>query len=254
MEPLSLSTNDLLTHVVTFGMDIYPPIEIPKERTHLHMFYEEARSRWPKLYQSLAASDTDFKISAQFKRNPDVSGPSLGAETFVLSPRGPVFMFPLILPDPVGQTPFEETYLDDFGQVRELFFGKVAKRTVMRLGLVRDLLFSTGNTRCEHLLTKHHTFANAELVGGTLVLTYKDALYNHTVLSEPVTIAKTTRLPIGTTVNEPAGYGVHVRFDINNADLQKPLQESDIQGILDRATSFWPDALLDFLGELASGA
>jgi len=254
MEPLSLTSSDLCHHVVTFGMDVYPPVEMAQERTRLNIFYEEARSRWPKLYQSLAASDSDFRISAQFRRNIEVSGPSLGTETFVLAPRGPVFIFPLVLPDPVGPTTFNETYRDDFDNVRQLFFDKVAKRTIMRVGLVRDLLFSTGSTRCERLLTRQGSFADAELVGGNLLLSFKDSLYNYHVLSEPVTIAKTTRLAVGTMINEPAGYGLHVRLDVNNADLQKPLQEPDIQGILDRATCLWPEELLNFLRELESGA
>lgn len=251
MGRLSLSPSDLCHHVVTFGMDVYPPLEITQERTRLNIFYEEAKSRWPRLFNQLVASDTDFKISAHFKRNPEVAGPSLVAETFVLNPRGPVFIFPLILPEPVGgPTIFEPTYRTDFDQVRRLFFEKVAKRTIMRLGLVRDLLFSTTETRCEHLLTRRHSFAGAELVGGTLVLSYKDAKYNHTLLVEPVTIARTTQLAVGARIDEPAGYGVHVRLDVNNADLQKTLQESDIQGVLDRATSLWPDVLLEFLEEL----
>jgi len=250
VEPLSLSTNDLLTHVVTFGMDIYPPIEIPKERTHLHMFYEEARVRWDRLFDELKASDQEFRISKSFRRTSGIAGPSSAIETFVLTARGPVFVFPLLLPEPLADTGLERTYVDDFNQVRRLFSQALSVRTVMRVGLIRDLIFATGKTPCGEMLTDQTAFANAALVGGQSVLKYQDSQYNHHIRIEPVSLTRTTQLLVGTTINEPAGYGVKVQVDVNNANIQQPLQEPDIQAVIDRATSLWPDQLLEYLNEL----
>ncbi len=250
MEPLSLSVGDLCHHVVTLGMDIYPPVEIPNERTRLNMFYEEVRGRWDRLFDRLVASDTEFRISKKFRKHPDKTGLSYLQDTFVLTNRGPVYVFPLILPDPVGDTGLEKTYLEDFDRLRRLFFSVLPERAVMRVGLIRDLVFATGKTRCDELITDKRSFAKADLVGGQSLFKYRDAKYNHNIRVDPVLISKTTQLAVGTSVTEPPEYGVRVQLDVNNSDTQTPLQEPDIQGVLERATSLWPEELLEYIGEL----
>ncbi len=250
MEPVSLNLDDICYHVVTLGMDIYPPVEIPSERTRLNMFYEEVRHRWDKLFDRLVASDTDFRISKEFRKRPGLEGPSQRVDTFVLNARGPVHIFPLVLPDPLGPTELADTYLEDFAQLRALFFRAVPDRAVLRVGLIRELFFMTGQTPCHGLMTDRTSFANADLVGGQLLFKYRDTKYNHNILIEPAPVTRTTQLQVGATVNEPAGYGVRVRFDVNNSYMQKPLDETEIRGVLDRATSLWPDDVLGFLREL----
>lgn len=250
METLSLSENDLCHHVVTLGMDIYPPVDIPTSRTHLNMFYEEARECHGRLFDRLEVSDTEFQISKQFRRHPNVEGPSFKVATFVLNPRGPVFVFPLRLPEPVGETGLESTFRDDFDQLRELFFRALTQRVVMRVGLVRELIFETGQANCQQLITDVRSFANAPLVGGKATLKYRDDKHNHNIVVESVSIARTTQLPVGARVSEDAGYGVRVVIDVNNSNIQQPLEKADIDGVLDRATSLWPNILLEYLREL----
>ncbi|MCH7807725.1 MAG: hypothetical protein IIB60_00760 [Planctomycetes bacterium] len=249
MEPLSPSVNDLCYHVVEIGLDAYPPVSIPDERTRLNMFYEEARERWGNLFGRLVASDTEFKISKEFRRTPDVQGPAHIAATFVLTNRGPVYAFPLVLPDPINETGLEATYLDDFVDIHRLFFSILPGHGVMRVGLVRELVFTTGEAPSNEILTRQGVFANAKLVGGQSKCTYRDEFHNHQILVEPVSLTKATRLPIGTVKEEHTGYGVRVRLDVNNAEVNRQLEETDIQQVLDRARSLWPDTLLEYLRE-----
>ena len=249
METLSLSTNDICQHFVTFGMDIYPPIEIPDVRTRLNMFYEQARERWGRLVDQLVASDAEFRISKKFQKHPDISGPSVPIETFVLTHRGPVCVIPLKLPEPVGETGLEATHVEDFNGLRRLFFDAIPDHVIMRLGLVRDLIFETGDVSCDRLLTDQRRFANAEMIGGKVVFKYRDAKYNHNIVVEPVSVTKTTQLAIGATIDESAGYGARVQLDINNFDVQRPLEEAEIEGVIERATSLWPEKLLEYLNE-----
>lgn len=250
MESAVLSTNDLIQHTVTFGMDIYPPVELQNERTRLNMFYEEARAGWPNLFDQLVTSESEFRISMKFRKRREVEGQAISSDTFVLTNRGPVFVFPLRLPDPVGDTGIEASLREDFTQLRKMFFSAFAPRVVMRLGLVRDLVFATGRTKCHELIADQVCFANAALVGGQTTVTFRDSKHNHLIMVEPVSLARTTQLAVGPPVREDAGYGLHVRFDINNFDMQQPLQEADIQAVLDRATSLWPDELLEYLHNL----
>lgn len=251
MQKPLLSLTDLCQHLVTLGMDIYPPIEIPQERTRLNMFYEEASRRWNGLFDRLVTSDTEFRISKKFQKNPEVAGPSYSIDTFVLTNRGPVFVFPLLLDEPVGDTGLEETCLDRFKEIRELFFQAIPNRKIMRVGLIRDLIFNTGSVPCQELIAEQTSFAKAELVGGKAVFKYCDTKHNHNILVEPVRGVRRTQLAAGPTVNEPAGNGVHVQLDVNNTDMGRTLVDSDIQEIIDRAASLWPDKLLEYIQELS---
>ena len=248
MEPSALSVSDLCLHVVKFGIDIYPPVEIPNERTRLNMFYEEARARWPKLFDRLIASDTEFKISKGFRKNPEVEGPTSTVDTFVLVNRGPVFVLPLMLPEPVGETGLEENYREEFGLVRELFFSALPDRKILRLGLIRELVFATSGAPCLSLLKAAQSFAGADLTGGNALFQYRDAKCNVRIRLAPAEIMKATVLPVGQRVEQREGYGVQVQLDVNNCDI-RPLEAADIDEMLDRATGLWPDRLLEYLNE-----
>lgn len=250
MAEFSLSLDDLCYHQVTFGMDVYPPVVYSEERTRLNIFYERAGEEWGHLFDRLTAGDEVFRIAKAFRKRAAVEGPAITLETFVLTQRGPVFVFPFILPDPVGATGLEETHRDDFTQVRRAFESALPGRFFMRVGLIRELVFSTGQARCSDLVTDVVSFGNAQFSRGEVKLTFKDEQHNHTIAVSPVTLNRTTHLPVGTRVEERAGYGVRVILDVNNRDVRKPLSESDIDGVLDRAASLWPKSLLDFLMEL----
>ncbi len=248
MESNVLSTSDLLHHVVKFGIDIYPPIEIDSERTRLNLFYEEARNRWGDLFEKLVASDTEFKISKEFAQRPG-KRPSIPVDTFVLTQRGPVLVVPVLLPAPVASTGFEGRCTELFDKVRELFFAALGtKRECLKVGMVRELVFDTGETPYQHLIATQRSFAGAGLVGGKRLLVFRDEMCNLRVELEPLEITKTIQLPVGANVQQHAGYGVRVLFDVNNAEF-RPLNDADITGVLERASSLWPGELIKFINE-----
>ena len=248
MPPFSFRADDAIHHTVTFGIDVYPPIEIREERTHLNMFYEEASSRWRDLYERLIVSDTEFRISKAFRKDPEVQGPSLTAVTFVLTQRGPVLTFPLLLPEPIGRTGLEEAYLERFDEIRRFFFSALPTRKVMRLGMVRDLMFPMDQAACQSLLTPQASFGNADLLGGNCLLHYCDRKYNLRVQFEPGQLSTQMQLPVGATVTQHTVSCLHVRLDVNNRET-RPLEDADIEEVLARATGLWPDVLLDYLNE-----
>ena len=243
MESLNLGKSDIIHHVVKFGIDIYPTVEIPKDRTRLNMFYEEARARYPQLCDQLVASDTDFRISKEFRPQSTGAGPKLRINTFVLTNRGPVFAFPLRLPDPVGDTRLESDMLDAFNGLKTLFFSAVAERKLMKVGLVRDVLFDTGQASCERILSDRHEFAGAKLKEGKCLLAYLDDLCNIRLEFEPGQVMTTTKLPVGAVVTDRQSFGLRVVLDVTNHQL-KPLEEDDIAQVIERASSLWPDELL----------
>ena len=75
MNGFPLSLDDVVHHVVSIGLDVYPPIEMKDERTRLHMFFEDVRERCSFLYERLTAGESEFKISKSFRKDPPGSRP-----------------------------------------------------------------------------------------------------------------------------------------------------------------------------------
>ncbi len=246
MEQLSLSLSDVDLHLASFGIDTYPPIDIAANRTRLNTFYEEACDHWPELFQELKIGNNQFEVSAAFRRDPQVRGPSASLGTFQLTDRGPVLTMPLKLPQ-VGETGIDDDgVVGRFNEIRKLFFFAIPDTKVMRVGLLRRIIFDTGSTECHRLISSHSKLGSADFVGGNLTLSHVDKLCNIHVYLESVQRQEITKMAVGTTVSSPAGFGLEVRLDVNNRDI-KPLNEADIELVLERAGGLWPEELIQFL-------
>lgn len=257
MNSPTLTLDDLGQHVVQFGLDVYPQVDIASERTRLNIFFEEIHNRWPDIYDKLVSSDTEFKVSNKFYAGgSDARGtaPGIPTETFALVPRrGPVLVFPIILPV-LGATGIEEGRCAEiFSAVRTLFFEAIPNRKILRVGLVRTVIFDTGNDNCLGFLTSDTSFCGARLMKGGLSLRFKDAKCNVSLDLQPMEKRSAAQLPIGARVTEHQGYGLGVQLDVNNAD-PRPLEEPDIQEVLERATGLWPVELLEYVRTLVGSS
>lgn len=246
MAGLSLTTEDVVGHVVKLGMDIYPPIQIPTQRTKLNIFYEEVRSRHATLFDKLIVSDTEFVISKEFRSQTQADARAT-IQTFALTPRGPVFTFPLVIPAPIDATGLEEQHLELFDELRKAFFVAIPGLDCLRLGLIRELVFSTGQTTGHSLIGRQSSFAGATLAGSEITRVYRDDKFNHKLSIATVEMRRQTKLVTGQTVQEPVGFGITVALDVNNHVL-RPLEETDMTEVIERANSLWPEELLGYLG------
>lgn len=246
MTEFVVQPSDLEQHIVTFGVDVYPQIDIANDRTRLNMFYEEGKEKWPEVFDQISASDLEFKLSKAFRQRHEAGGgPELRVVTFELVPRGPLFRFPLQLSQ-IGKTRLHDDFRSRFSALRTAFFKHLPGRAIMKVGLVRDLIFSTSGQRCEPLLHADNEFGNAKLQGGACNFHYRDAKCNVLLHFQPVQAITVTQLPVGHTVTTPGGFGLHVALDVNSAEI-RALQDADIDEVLDRASGLWPDELLNYL-------
>lgn len=247
MNPINLTESDLRQHVVQIGLDVFPQIEVANERTHLNLFAEEAIQKLPQLFERLVSGTEEFRISRSLPKGPGKPGSLV--ETLTLTSRGPVFTFPIAIMDPTGQTLFQATegqYRKDFEEIRNLFFSCVPGRAIMRLGVVRHLLFITGKSSCLGALTSRGVFAGATLADGTTSLVFRDQQCNVLLNVKPMQITEAASLPIGVALQRPLGHGVQVILDVNNVQV-RPLKDEDMTVVLERADSLWPDTLLQYL-------
>lgn len=237
-----LSTNDIIQHVIHFGIDTYPPISLDKERTRLHIFYEEARSRWGQFFDRIVASETEYQI---FKTIGTLTFPTLS-----LTPRGPVFKFPVVLPaNPNQQLTDPDAVVETFSSIRKLFFSAVPEKKIMRFGMVRELLFGVGDDPSLGLISDRAEFASAKLDNASALSGFKDDKYNIRISLQSGKVSFREQMPaLGTSLPAREVRAISVSLDVNNIAIHE-LQDADIEEVTEKACSLWPDKLLEFVNE-----
>ncbi len=203
------SLDDLLDHSESFGIDLYPPIDLSRESVRAQAFFAELRDRWPHLYGSMTLGSTDFKIGATF---PVSGGRQAALDTFTLRQRGPLFVFP------------------------------------HRLGRVRNVIFACGQVNCAAWLGgRVLEFGAGRLASAQCTLVYQDGPLNIGLQLGSVQQLQQTPVPVtGQLVSSPNQFCLAVVLDVNNRDVH-PLTLEERQEILTRAGELWPGRLLQFL-------
>ncbi len=247
MEKLHIGASDVVAHTVTFGVDVYPSIDIYAERTRLHMFYEEARSQLGELYTKLTESDSQFEVSHEFRKGRGGSPATASTEVFVLTNRGPVFKFPILIPE-TGDTGLAADYVELFHQSRQLFLKHLPGRVCLRVGMVREAVFNTGRTQPFQVVARAHEIQGATMVGGMLGMGFIDPQCNVRLELQTVQFGQITQVAGGHPIAKAVGNGLGMLLDVNNREV-RTLTEGDIETILARAHSFWPDSIVEFINE-----
>lgn len=238
-----LAESDILQQIVKFGVDIYPPVDFSTERTRLSLFFDEARSRYPQLYSQLVSGNDQFKISGEF-HSQGLRGPRVQVETFVMTTRGPVFVFPVRLPE-IGDTGLDDDYVTYFDWLRKKFLEALPGRILLRVGLVREVIFSAGSASWNHLITKADNFSGAGFVTGQKGLFYQDAYCGIRITLDIGKLMRTTQHPVGQTIGENAGNAVIISVDVHNSSVGTGLSDEEISKIIERAESVWPEGVLE---------
>lgn len=247
---LAISLDDLEVHLVRFGLDVFPPLDFRDETTRAHELFRLLHDQRPDIYQELTyrPSANEFTVQASF-------GGERGAAkipTLTLAPRGPVFRFPRRLPEPIGDVELGDSRsLEDLEAV---FFASlnVIRRcapglTILRAGLVQELVFSMGQTSTvPWLASRFGGISGAQPHGGNVKLTYADDRCNALVTVETVQLQRQATLASGADVAQAVGFGLKVELDVCNREM-RPQEPAEIQMTLQRAHSLWPNELLTFL-------
>ena len=73
------------------GVDVRPPLEIGLEEERFQTFSKEARRSFPQLFDRMVLGAQQFEM---LKTLAYAGKPEFEVHTFVMTPRGPVFVFP----------------------------------------------------------------------------------------------------------------------------------------------------------------
>jgi hypothetical protein len=238
--------DDLAEHVENYGVDIFPPLDIPKETVRAQAFFLELRDRWPYLFENVTVGGADFRMQTTFQA---ANKQQLPFTTFNVNARGPVFIFPRRLTALGGDIDLRSADPPKvFEEAFQLFLRSFPGRTALRVGLVRTLVFNTGHTDCTTWLGRAVVqFDAAHLSGAQCVLAYVEDNFNIRIQLDPVQVTTVTLVPgAGATGASHNQYGLSTSLDVNNREL-RPLTSDEIQAVLRKANELWPGRLLQFL-------
>lgn len=246
-DSLIVTMEDLQQNILKYGLDIFPPLDVGNEMTRTHDLFRTLREQWPDFYQELnfRPESGKFKVLASFKLK---GGKSVTFPTLTLTKRGPVFAFPRRLPDPLGEYAFEgdydEVFLSSLAILRKEFPGT----SVLRMGVVREAVFSTGKSNAvPYLADRFGTFQGTKSMGGGVVLSFRDDLCNVRIKLDTIEIRQEHKVSkSGLVLSDETNYGFQVSLDVNNIEM-RPQEMHEIETTIERAHSFWPKGLLEFI-------
>ncbi len=241
---LEIALDDLQHHIVKYGVDCFPPLDVRGEIARAHDLFARLQIEWPKLYQEIVfrPESREFKILASFSNEKGTAR----MPTFELTRRGPVFIFPRQLPA-LGLLNHDVNLEDVFLKSLHLTRKEFPETQVLRVGLIRELVFSTGERDViPYLSSRFGKFPGSTERGGSATLSFRDDKCNIRVQLETVEIQTQSETPLGQVVDQPREYGLKVEFDVNNSAV-RPQEASDIETTLQRARNLWPDELLRFI-------
>lgn len=229
-------------HVEKIGVDIRPAIEIKLDRDKLYKFGLDLVEKYPNLFESLVQSPMEYRIMKKF------IFPGKGeAEMATLSftPRGLVFTFPrrlAPLDEEVDLQGLDDVAVDCLKKFRSYF----PDRKIIRVGLVNEYVFFTGDLSSARLIcerfTKLHPPASEEV---SLRINLADDDYNKII--EIAAVRKVEQVAEVPDHTQSAGYGVRVMVDLNNRDTTQNLDNGRIMSVLHEGRAFNNKGLYAFL-------
>lgn len=236
-------------YTIGIGVDVRPPIELALDALRIQEFYNQVSEQFPKLFADLSQSKAKFQISK------DIPVPGKGkitVPTFTLTPRGPVFNFPITLPDLLDDHEWSNTLNEDVIACLDTFHRHLPGTQFFRIGKVRNLVFhcegADGSEVFRERFCPHAPKGSQELTVGW---NDPDEHCNRKLAAKAVEKRRLVQKDVGGTIQPvlvPEGeHGIEVTFDVNNRRLDKPLDGDDMKIILDHADDLYQDYFYEIL-------
>src|SRR6516165_9095134 len=174
-----VSEEDVVEHTEIYGVDLLPPFEVPMEMTRATIYFSELKKRWPKIYDNLTiGQNVGVTATLDFE-----DGHKIPYPTLTINNRGPIFNFPHRLgifgrkehANLAGQDTIEV-----FKEAFALFLNTWTGRQVLRVAIIRNIVFATGKTDCTNWLGRAVLqFDSRNLSAAQCQLVYKDEFFQY---------------------------------------------------------------------------
>lgn len=236
-----------IEHDVTqIGIDVRPVIQVRSDRTKLDQYAAWLSERWSAYYESTVIGPTDFRLTKRFvfPGEGEIEYP-----TFVLTNRGPTFVFPRLI------APFDqEVELPDglsvngiVGEALAEFRRKWPQCKHIRCGKIVEYIFDCGGYVALEVLRERFTKWSSLPETGELCIRVNLPTEDHNRIVQIEAVQKMRVTGTDVVQDEELGTGIKVQVDVNNRDTSKDLGVSEQQVVLDTADRFLANELLPIL-------
>lgn len=238
-------------YTIGIGVDVRPPIELALDKLRIQEFYNQVSDQFPNLFADLSQSKTKFQIN---KEIPTPDQGQISIATFTLTPRGPVFNFPITLPELLEDHEWSKTLNEDVVACLATFHRHLPGTQFFRIGKVRNIVFhcegADGSEVFRERFCPHAPKGSQDFVVGW---NDPDERYNRRLTTKAVRKQRLVSQEVGGTTRPvlvPQGeHGIEVAFDVNNLRQDKPLDGEQMKIILDHADQLYKEYFYDVLNE-----
>ncbi len=244
MTPFRFDPDSISQHIVKYGVEIRPGINLELERTKLQDFANCLIDQFRGVFETLLSGPQQFNINKAFKLD---GGKQAQLSTFVVTARGLVFTFPerlfLGVPQDLELGEVDSMFLEAMGQLRRRFSDKV----ITRINLTHELILNTDQESSLDIAASYLASSR-----------WKEGLRNMRILLESTHNGKNVAIEIKPTFQSPAGkppagpvedakYGMIVVANLNVVCAEKGVGRTEIQDLQAFSEYFIPQELLNYL-------
>ena len=231
-------------HIIKYGVEIRPGINLELERTKLQDFANCLIDQFPGVFETLLSGPRQFNINKAFKLD---GGKQAQLSTFMLTTRGLVFTFPkrlfLETPQDLDLGGLDSIFLEAMGQLRKRFSDKV----IPRINLTHELVLNTDQESSLDIAASYLAPSR-----------WKEGLANLRILLESTHNGTNVTVEIKPTFQSPAGrppaapaenakYGMIVIANLNAVSADKSLSRPEIEELQAFSEYFVPQELINYL-------
>ena len=252
MPGFTFSRERIDQHVEKCGIDVRPAIEIQLERQRIQEFYNVVSERFPDMFESLLQSPKQFQIKKQLPITAQKG--NIEVTTFVLTPRGPVFIFSRKIAGLDDEFSWTSDVNGRVVECLEILRGFFPGVNFIRVGKIHELIYGCGDENSAEIVRARFTpniASEATEVG--IAWNEPDEEFNRkfqiaAVEGRSVTMANVGGVPVQQVA--PARiFGIKVNLDVNNASVGQHLDSERIKAILDHADEVFRNRLPEVLTE-----
>jgi hypothetical protein len=244
MIPFRFDLDSISQHVIKYGVEVRPGINLELERTKLQDFANCLIDQFRSVFETLLSGPRQFNINKAFKLD---GGKQAQLSTFMLTARGLVFTFPkrlfLGMPQDLDLGDVHSMFLEAMGQLKRRFSDKV----IARINLTHELILNTDQESSLDIAASY-------LAQGR----WKEGLKNMRIVLESTHDGKNVAIEIKPTFQSPAGkppagpvenakYGMIVVANLSAVCAEKSVGRAEIEGLQAFSEYFIPQELLNYL-------